>query len=791
MPVFNGTVVAEILTGSSGSDTINGGGGADTIIAGDGDDLILGPGGPFGGPGGLIDGGAGVDTLDVSGYQIPAGMTQSHIVTTGTGVVALSFFSRFTPPPSTGPIFNTALGTVTGVEVFTFGAGSDSLDFSGLGSVTVLGGAGGDTILGGSQASVLLGAEGNDRLTGQSGADRLEGGAGNDTLTGGSGADTLLGGDGNDHIVYGIGAAHDGGAGFDTLDLSAYNSSAFFFNQPVTIRPGQTPGSLELDTFYYERGGGGYTRTSTAFEGFERVILGMGTPVNFSASANAITVESRVSAGESIVTGSGDDTVVLGALNNTITFGHTINGNGGNDTLILARAQDQYLFQQTATGWTIYEGRQTVHTVSNMEQVQFNGGGPSMSFQAAAAGDFDARAYLARYADVRASAGTDFAKAFQHYQTTGAAEGRINKPFDALTYIASGGDLIRAFGTDTAAATAHFEQYYALYPRPFDSFNGLTYIASNPDLMARFGTDKAAGTRHYIETGFAEGRATATFNPLIYAASSPDLAKAFGLDADAAARHFITWSPQNTHPVSGFEPLVYLASNLQLVATLGINPEAALKHYLTVGALGGAPTKSFDPLNYSASSLDLALAFGTNREAATIHYLTYGPQGTHPVSGFDAVAYQLTYGDQVGKTTAEATVHWLQTGAKAGLLGDFAFGRDQISHSVAFNATTISDKFHAANDRDWFSIYSGNSQTWVFNGSSSVATLSLYDTTGRLIATDADGQDFRVTVSGTTFYYLVATANGVADYTISRAAVSSADQPIALPSHPSDIDSLF
>lgn len=800
MPTYTGTDAGEVLTGSGaadlidglgGADTITGGGGGDTLRAGDGDDLILGPGGAFGGPGGLIDGGAGVDTLDVSGYQIPAGMTQSHTVTTGTGVVTLSFFSRFTPPPSTGPITTTALGTVTGVEVFNFGAGSDSLNFSFLGAVTVAGGAGNDTILGGTQGGTLYGDAGDDSLRGGGAADRLEGGAGNDTVTGGGGADTLLGGDGDDRLVYSTTAVvTDGGAGIDTLDLSGYNASAFFFTQPLTIRPGQTAGSLEIDTFYYERGGGGQTVTATGYQGIEKLILGIGTSVNFSTSANALTVETR-SAGESITTGSSADTIILNPVNNSVAVGHTVNGNGGTDTLILGRPATGYLFQQTADGWKIYEGSRSVHTVTNIEQVQFNGGGPSMSIQAAAASDFDALAYLARYADVRAFAGTDLVKAFQHYQDTGADQGRIIKPFDALTYIASSPDLIRAFGTNTAAGTAHFEQYYALYPRSIDSFSGATYIASNPDLIVRFGADSAAATRHYIETGFAEGRPTATFDPLIYAASSPDLARAFGLDADAAARHYITYSPQNTHPVSGFEPLVYLASNLQLAVRFGTNAEAALNHYLTNGARAGLLTNTFDPLNYAASSVDLALAFGTNREAATLHYLTYWPQATHPVGGFDAVAYQLTYGEQVGKTPTEATVHWLQTGAKAGLAGDAVFGRDQTNHSFNFTATSVSDKFHAAGDRDWFTIYSATPQTWAFDGSAGVATLSLHDAKGNLIASDADGRNFQVTVTATTFYYLVATANGVADYTISRAAVSSADQPIALPSTPHDSDYLF
>lgn len=682
MATINGTDAADLLTGTTDSDVINGLGGADTITGGMGNDTLNGGEGDdvlrtgyvmnggvgddlFLAPrGGAIDGGSGADTLDLSGYTIPAGLRQWHEVRTDTGVVTVTAWSGGIPPPNIVPNA-TQLGTVTGVEIFNFGPGNDVLNFSGVGSVTVSGGNGNDVIWGGpgndrldggEGADTLHGGAGGDSLYGGDGNDILLGGAGNDFLNGGTGADTLLGGDGDDRIVFSHTAIADGGAGRDNLDFSAYNSANFFFNQPLTIRVGAAEGSLEIDTFYYERLGPGRTVTTTGYEGFEGLILGSGTSVDLSGATTGWTVESRSSGGERIAMGNGDDTIILGFRNPSVG-GYTLDGRGGNDTLVLPRAQGDYLFQQTATGWSIYEGRQGVHTVTDVENVQFYGGGPSMSFQAAAASDFDSAGYLGRYADLRAAFGSDEIKAFQHYQTFGMAEGRVGS-FDALSYIASYGDLINAFG-----------------PNP------------------------AAGAQHYAQFGAAEGRVV-TFDAAAYAASHLDLARIIGTDAAQAATHYII--------------------------------------------------------------------FGVNEGRAT--------------TGFDSVAYLLSNPDLVGMTPAQARTHWLTVGADQGRPGDALFGRDQTD--VSFTGSSVASRFETATDQDWFAISLTPYQNITFNGSAAVSGMELYNATGKLMASDADGRDFQVMltnqmgVTSTATYYLVVKGGAAADYSVnvSIAPLNSAAQ---------------
>ncbi len=71
---------------------------------------------------------------------------------------------------------------------------------------------------------MLYGEAGDDKLFGDGGDDLLSGGTGNDTVVGGAGNDVIVGevGDGND-AYYGDGT--DGGAGTDTLDLSAITAN--------------------------------------------------------------------------------------------------------------------------------------------------------------------------------------------------------------------------------------------------------------------------------------------------------------------------------------------------------------------------------------------------------------------------------------------------------------------------------------------------------------------------------------------------------------------------------------
>lgn len=119
---------------------------------------------------GLIDGGAGVNTLDYSGY------TAGVAVNLGAGTAT-----------------NVRGGMVNIANVMG-GAGADTL-IGDAGNNILLGNAGNDMLSGGPGGNdVLVGGAGNDSLTGSLGRNLLIGGLGADTLTGGGGEDILIGG---------------------------------------------------------------------------------------------------------------------------------------------------------------------------------------------------------------------------------------------------------------------------------------------------------------------------------------------------------------------------------------------------------------------------------------------------------------------------------------------------------------------------------------------------------------------------------------------------------------------
>jgi Ca2+-binding RTX toxin-like protein len=216
----------DILLGSTGSDTLFGDAGNDRIDAGDGSDLVLGGVGRdvvSGGEGDdRLEGGEGDDLLsDGSGRDLVLGQD-------GDDVLAVSLDRDD--------------------DVFDGGAGQDTLDLSGttsgvavdladgvaagqeIGTDTVasvevvVGGSGDDTFAGSAAADTLSGGSGLDRLSGGAGDDVLDGGEDADTLSDGTGSDIVRGGAGDDVVTVaadGEADRFDGGTGEDTLDLAA------------------------------------------------------------------------------------------------------------------------------------------------------------------------------------------------------------------------------------------------------------------------------------------------------------------------------------------------------------------------------------------------------------------------------------------------------------------------------------------------------------------------------------------------------------------------------------------
>ncbi|MFN0193778.1 MAG: hypothetical protein ACKVP5_17695 [Aestuariivirga sp.] len=173
---------SDFMAGGGGNDTLNGGGGVDNLNGNDGNDVMRGGAGTDSLSGGNgndqfvmeqinfiddVDGGAGVDTLDLSN------------ITSRGAIVDVN--SDYRLDDGFG-----GTRSMTGIE-------------------TVRGTQSGDTFFGSSNADTIFGDGGNDVINGGTGHDDLDGGAGNDTFVMNQGA-----------FIDDV----DGGSGNDTLDLS-------------------------------------------------------------------------------------------------------------------------------------------------------------------------------------------------------------------------------------------------------------------------------------------------------------------------------------------------------------------------------------------------------------------------------------------------------------------------------------------------------------------------------------------------------------------------------------------
>ncbi|MEL7451853.1 MAG: calcium-binding protein, partial [Pseudomonadota bacterium] len=229
--MISGNAGVNVLNGNGGSDSLFGEGGDDTLIT-DGLDVVL-------------DGGEGVDTIDLSGISegvtvdldtntpMPGPATETGQLTVGSNTTVLTDIENVIGTAFNDTLFgNNELNdidagagddivhTFAGADTVDGGDGTDTILFSAGGAVTidlddngdataVIGGADADTIMNfenvnGSTTGgdTISGNAGVNVLNGQGGDDTLDGEGGNDTLIGGTGNDTLIGGEGEDTATY-------------------------------------------------------------------------------------------------------------------------------------------------------------------------------------------------------------------------------------------------------------------------------------------------------------------------------------------------------------------------------------------------------------------------------------------------------------------------------------------------------------------------------------------------------------------------------------------------------------
>jgi Ca2+-binding RTX toxin-like protein len=351
--VLTGNAGENLIRGNAGDDTLNDGAGNDVVEGGTGNDHFIVGDSSFSTD--QYNGGAGIDTFDVSHYSwvnalsfVAIDLTAQNWSFFGNSEDVIGF-ENILGANGTGELLrgnavanlidgnggDDTLEGMAGNDTLRGGAGDDSLvggtgfdtaSYAGavsgvtvnLAAGTAVGGAGNDTL---SEIEHVIGSSQDDALTGDSTNNRLEGGDGYDTLIGNGGADTMLGGLGNDVFHWGGGTdSIDGGAGQDTMHGNNVNFGPF--------------GLFDLGNGFYTNGSS-FTQTIVNVEHYFNANAGSSDEQVFgSGVANDI----RTGGGNNSITGlAGDDTILAGG------GADTVDGGGDNDSIVGGSGDDSLL----------------------------------------------------------------------------------------------------------------------------------------------------------------------------------------------------------------------------------------------------------------------------------------------------------------------------------------------------------------------------------------------------------------------------------------------------------------
>ena len=295
--VHTGNSLSEHISGLDGDDVINGGNGDDVVNGNAGNDTLDG-----GFRNDIVNGGDGDDILtDIKGDNMLNG---------GAG----------------DDVF---LDTDYNLNIFDGGAGSDTVSYEGLISLTpnrievltidlILGTTSGlskgDTFI---SVENIVGSRSRNVLRGDNEANALTGGESNDYLSGRSGDDIFTGLEGYDEII--------GGFGSDTAVYSSANASDYIVTETA-------PGEYSIEAV------GGTGEGTDTLTGIETIRLGgiNGTDYAIGDLVNDGTI--TLTNGDDVYSGTLDDEVINALDGNDIIDGgagaNTLNGDAGNDTLI-------------------------------------------------------------------------------------------------------------------------------------------------------------------------------------------------------------------------------------------------------------------------------------------------------------------------------------------------------------------------------------------------------------------------------------------------------------------------
>lgn len=325
-----------VLYGMGGDDVLKGGPGINYLYGGDGNDRFvyaMDGGGP--GDGDLVEGDAGVDTLDFSAFAVSVAVNLSTIASLQT-VAAGELQLWLAAADIENLIGGSGADTLTGNALdnrITGGAGADNIN--GL--------AGTDTIVETADANFTLtnaslttgvvvdtlanieraeltgggGANTMDASAFSAGAVTLDGAAGNDTLIGGTLADVLIGGAGDDTLRGGTGNDTyrfdvDQALGADTVDEQPLAANGVDF---LDFRETQTVGvTVDLSIVAQQ----------TVHATNLRLTLTSGSSVEYLAGGDH----------NDTLTGNGLDNAFVGGLGADV-----INGGAGNNFLVETREE--------------------------------------------------------------------------------------------------------------------------------------------------------------------------------------------------------------------------------------------------------------------------------------------------------------------------------------------------------------------------------------------------------------------------------------------------------------------
>ena len=341
------------------------------------------------------------------------------------------------------------------------------------------------------------------------------------------------------------------------------------------------------------------------------------------------------------------------------------------------------------------------------------GGASIEDAEASWAAVYDPDWYAAKNPDVAqwatdANGSLNRSKLLQHFLSNGKKEGRASRQgFELASYYNANPDLRRAFGTDWARYYDHYRSSGQRENRTATGvgalrgavtsrdgvdwspvYDGAYYAQRNPDVAnwatRRFASgsvvDDAALLQHFANSGTRECRSgRAGFDVRSYYNANPDLRMAFGGSADWTRyyRHYATngskegrkctgadqlqgtvtklngtdWSPVYDRAYYGQRnPDIVTWATRKCGSTTVLDDYAMLSHFANNGRKEGRASKqSFELASYYNANADLRRAFGTDWARYYDHYRGNGQREGRRCAGV---------GQLQGAPTMAESVNW-------------------------------------------------------------------------------------------------------------------------------------